>query len=107
VTPDHDTFVHGVSVCNSTTKNSTRVKGVKVYRTRIEDDGSFSMISNPITLERTNCDDNWREPAMCPSGTVATKLVVHIRPDGKKEVFTGLSLRCQKVEVTRTCVSGC
>jgi subtilisin family serine protease len=107
VTPDHNTFVRGVSVCNSTTKNSTRVKGVKVYQTRIEDDGSFSMISNPKTLERPNCDDDWREPAMCPSGTVATKLIVHIRPDGKKEVFTGLSLKCQKVEVTRTCVSGC
>jgi hypothetical protein len=52
-------------------------------------------------------DDNWREPAMCPSGAVATKLVVYIRPDGKKEAFTGLSLKCQHVEVTRTCVSGC
>jgi hypothetical protein len=83
------------------------LKGVKVYRTRIEDDGSFSMISNPTTLDRPNCDDNWREPAMCPSGTVATDLVVHIRPDGKKDVFTGLSLKCRKVEVTRTCVSGC
>ena len=107
ITPEHDTFVRGVAVCNSKTNNSTRLKGVKLYRTRIEDDGSFSMISNPTTLDRPNCDDNWREPAICPSGTVATDLVVHIRPDGKKEVFTGLSLKCKKVEVTRTCVSGC
>ncbi|MBS0164820.1 MAG: S8 family serine peptidase [Nitrospira sp.] len=107
VTPDHDTFVRGVAACNSTTKNSTRLKGIKVYRARVEDDGSFSMISNPSTLERPNCDDTWHEPAMCPSGTLATDLVVHIRPDGKKDVFTGLSLKCRKVEVTRTCISGC
>jgi hypothetical protein len=107
VTPEHDTFVRGVAVCNSKTGNSARLKGVKVYRTRIEDDGSFSMISNPTTMDRPNCDDNWHEPAMCPSGTVATDLVVHIRPDGKKEVLTGLSLKCKEVEVTRTCVSGC
>ena len=107
VTPDHDTFVRGVAVCNSKTRNSTRVKGVKVYRTRIEDDGSFSMISNPTTLDRVNCDEDWHEPAWCPTGTVATDLVVHIRPDGKKEVFSGLSLKCREVEVTRTCVSGC
>jgi hypothetical protein len=104
---EHDTFVRGVSVCNSKTRNSTRLKGVKLYLTRIEDDGSFSMISNPETLDRANCDGNWREPAMCPAGAVATDLVVHIRPDGNKEVFTGLSLRCKEVQVTRTCVSGC
>lgn len=103
----HDTFLRGVSVCNSKTGNSTRLKGVKTYLTRVEDDGSFSMISNPNTLDRPNCDKNWRTPAMCPTGSVATKLVVHIRPDGKNEVITGLSLKCKKVEVTRTCVSGC
>ncbi len=107
MTSDHDTFIRGVAVCNSTTKNSTRLKGVKVYQARIEDDGSFSMISNPPTLKRPNCDGDWREPAMCPSGTVATDLIVHIRPDGKKDVFTGLSLKCATVEVTRTCMSGC
>ena len=107
VTPDHDTFVRGVAVCNSKTHNSTRLKGVKLYRTRIEGDGSFTMISNPSTMDRVNCDDSWHEPAMCPSGTVATDLVVHIRPDGNKEVFTGLSLKCKSVEVTKTCVSGC
>ncbi|HEX7043184.1 MAG TPA: S8 family peptidase [Burkholderiales bacterium] len=105
LTTSHDTFVRGIAVCNSRTRNSTRVKGVKVYQTRIEADGSFSMISNPKTLERPNCDGNWREPAMCPSGSVATKVVVHIRPDGNDDVFTGLSLRCKKVKVDRINVS--
>lgn len=107
LTTSHDTFVHGVSVCNSKTKNSTRLKGVKVYRTRIEDDGSLSRISNPKTLDRPNCDGNWRTPATCPTGSVATKLVVHIRPDGNNEVFTGLSLKCKEVEVTKTCLRNC
>jgi serine protease len=103
----HDTFVRGVSVCNSTTNNSTRLKGAKVFLTRVEDDGSFSMISDPKTMERPNCDGVWHTPAMCPSGSVAAKLVVHIRPDGKDEVVSGLSLKCRKVNVTRTCVTGC
>lgn len=103
----HDTFVRGVSVCNSNTGNSTRLKGVKTYLVRVEDDGSLSMISNPQTMERPNCDENWRAPAMCPAGSVATKLIVHIRPDHDDEVVTGLSLQCREVEATRTCVSGC
>jgi subtilisin family serine protease len=107
MTPGHDTFVRGVSVCNSRTGNSTRLKGVKLFLTRIEDDGSFSMISNPITMDRTNCDDNWKTPAMCPSGSVAAKLVVHIREDGNDEVVTGLALKCRAVEVKKTCLSGC
>lgn len=32
--------------------------------------------------------------------------IVHIRPDGNDEVFTGLSLKCKEVKVTKTCVSG-
>ena len=107
LTTTHDTFVHGVSVCNSKTKNNTRLKGVKVYRTRIEDDGSFSQISNPSTLDRPNCDGNWRTPATCPFGSVATKLVAHIRDEGKNEILTGLALRCKEVEVIKTCISGC
>ena len=107
LTTSHDTFVHGVSVCNSNTKNNTRLKGVKLYRTRIEDDGSLSQIPNPSTLERPNCDGTWRTPAICPSGSVATKLIAHIRDEGKDEVLTGLALRCRKVEVIKTCVSGC
>jgi subtilisin family serine protease len=107
VTPGHDTFVRGVSVCNSTTGNSTRLKGVKLYLARIDPDGSFAMVSNPSTLERPNCDDTWRTPAMCPAGSIATRLEIHIRPDGNDEVITGLSVKCKKVEVTRTCVSGC
>lgn len=107
LTTDHDTFIHGVSVCNSKTKNSERLKGVKVYRTRIEDDGSFSRISNPSTMERPNCDGNWRTPAECPANSVATKLVVHIRDEKKDEIITGLSLKCKEVQVIRTCLSGC
>jgi len=42
---------------------------------------------------------------MCPSGSVATKVIVHIRPDGKDDVFTGLSLKCKKVKVDRIDVS--
>ncbi len=108
LTTSHDTFVHGVSVCNSKTNNSTRLKGAKVYRTKIEDDGSFSRLPGPSEpMERPNCDGNWRTPAFCPAGSVATKLVVHIRPDGNNEIFTGLSLKCKKVEVIKTCTSGC
>ncbi len=107
LTTSHDTFVHGVSVCNSKTKNNTRLKGVKLYRTRIEDDGSLSQIPNPSTLERPNCDGTWRTPTTCPFGSVATKLIAHIRDEGKDEILTGLALRCKKVEVVKTCVSGC
>ena len=107
LTTSHDTFLRGVSVCNSKTGNSTRLKGVKVYRVTVEDDGSMSMISNPTTFDRPNCDGNWKTPAMCPTGSVATKFIVHIRPDGNDEVITGLSLKCKAVQVTKTCISNC
>ncbi|HEX5719610.1 MAG TPA: S8 family peptidase [Thermoanaerobaculia bacterium] len=107
LTPSHDKYVRGVAVCNSKTGNSTRLKGVKLYQVEVESDGSLSMISNPVTMDRPNCDGNWKTPAMCPTGSVATKLIVHIRPDGNDEVFTGLSLKCKEVKVTKICVSGC
>lgn len=107
LTTSHDTFIHGVSVCNSKTNNSKRLKGVKVYRTRVEENGSFSRISNPVTMERPNCDDNWRTPAECPVNSLATKLVVHIQDEGNDEVITGLSLKCKEVHIIRTCISGC
>lgn len=107
LTTSHDTFIRGVSVCNSKTGNSTRLKGVKLYRTRVEADGSFTEISNPTTWDRANCDDNWRVPAMCPQGSLATQLIVHARNDKDDRVFTGLALNCRGVNVTRTCVSGC
>jgi len=107
ITPNHDTFIRGVSVCSSRTNNSTRLKGVKLFRTRVEDDGRLTPISNPTTFDRPNCDDDWHDPAMCPAGQVATQLLVESRLDGNNRVFTGLSLRCREITSERECVSGC
>ena len=107
LTTSHDTFIHGISVCNSKTKNNTRLKGVKLYRTRVESDGSFSRLSNPVTFDRPNCDDNWRTPANCPAGSLATKIVVYIEDEGKNDVITGLGLRCKTLDTEEICISGC
>ncbi|MCX7554928.1 S8 family serine peptidase [Marinicella sp. S1101] len=106
LTTSHDTFIRGVSVCNSKTKNNTRLKGVKLYRTRVESDNTLTRISNPTTFERPNCDDNWRTPAYCPGDSLATKLVVYIEDEGNNEVITGLGLRCKTLDSEEVCISG-
>ncbi len=108
LTTSHDTFIRKVAVCNSrTNRRPSRLKGIKVWRTRIEPDGRIFPLAGEIEERRTNCDGNWRTPSECPTGHVATRVEVHLRGDGNDLSVSGLRLMCRPVELEQTCVANC
>jgi serine protease len=103
-----DSFLRGVAVCNSRSNSRPgRLKGIRTFHATVEADGRIIEIANPATEQRTNCNGNWREVAFCPTGTLATAIEVHLRPDGNDQSVSGLALRCREVQVERECVANC
>lgn len=110
LTTSHDTFINKIAVCNSKTSNHPfRLKGIRVWRTRIEleDDGLYDLVpvAGEVTYDRPKCDDNWRTPSTCPSGSVASRLEVHLRNDGDDLSMSGLRLMCRKVIMKSICTN--
>ena len=89
-------YVRGVQVCTTDKKNSddNRLKGIRLYIAEVKSDGSVSALGNYEQDLHTNCA-TWRSTVTCPTGHIATGMRVHHR-DG---YFTGLGLKCRKVEV--------
>ena len=103
LTTSHDTFITKVAVCNSkSNQRPFRLKGIKVWRSRIEPDGSLFPLPGHKEEPRAKCDGNWRTPSECPLGQVATRIEVHLREDGDQRSVSGLRLICRPVEVERT-----
>ncbi len=112
LTTSHDTFINKVAVCNSKTNNHPfRLKGIRVWRTRVEveEDGTVDTfpLAGEVTKDRPNCDDNWRTPSTCPAGSVAAQVEVHLRADGNDLSMSGLRLICREIQINRTCVANC
>ena len=89
-------YVRGVQVCTTDKKDSddNRLKGIRLYIADVKPDGSVTFLNNYEQDKHTNCA-TWRSTVSCPAGSIASGLNVHHR-DG---YFTGLGLKCRKVEV--------
>lgn len=90
-------YVRGVQVCTTDKKDSddNRLKGIRLYIAEVKADGSVTALNNYEQDQHTNCVV-WRTTVNCPSGHIASGVRVHHR-DG---YFTGLGLKCRKVEVS-------
>lgn len=108
LTAARDTFIRKIAICNSTTRRRPfRMKGIRVSQVRINEDGSLFPIPGEKTKHRTNCDQNWRNASECPTGSVAVRFEMHLRPDGDDQSISGIRLICRPVEAVRTCVENC
>ncbi|MCB1034242.1 MAG: S8 family serine peptidase [Acidobacteria bacterium] len=107
LTTSHDTFVHGVQVCTSRTRNANRLKGVRVFQTKIHPDGTLERLSGFRELDRTNCNGDWHPSTLCPTGWLASEVVVHSETVNGNRSFTGLGLRCKRYDPVSTCVQNC
>ncbi len=110
LTTSHDTFINKIAVCNSKTNNHPfRLKGIGVWRTRfeLEEIGKYDLVpvAGEVDYSRPNCDDNWRTPSTCPSGSVAKRIEVHLRQDGNDLSMSGLRLMCSKVIMKSICTN--
>jgi hypothetical protein len=107
LTTSHDTFIYGIGACTSKTENFKRLKGVRVYRAKIHPDGRWDKITDEDqSFDRPNCE-SWKTPVFCPDGWFANEVVVSFQQNGNDDIFTGLNLRCKKMEVTQTCIANC
>jgi hypothetical protein len=90
--------IGGMEVCNNDNANG-RLKGIRIYGTKIENDGSttYAPISDEEAL--TNCRV-WSPMVLCPGDKLATGLVVHSNDSsGSVEQIVGLQLICRDITV--------
>lgn len=86
--PD-DAFIRGVQVCTNDSDNSPRLKGLKLFGVRFDDEGKPSNLSTAVSFERANCK-KWHEAKACATGEVVTKFKIY-KKDG---AITALGLEC-------------
>ena len=87
------TKVRGVSVCTNN-KSNNRLKGVRFYGARVNDDASLTIQTAYDEFKRTNCK-TWHKAVYCPKGMIATKLIVEYTDD----TVNGLGLKCKTVSL--------
>lgn len=68
--------------------------GIRLYIAEVRADDSVIALNHCEQDKHTNCAA-WRAAVNCPAGHIASGLRVHHRDD----YFTGLGLKCRKVEV--------
>lgn len=83
-------FVRGVQAC--TNGSGTRLKGVKVFSARVNDDGSIEKGNPEASFERPNCSE-WGKIRSCGDGKVAVGVTAHHGDKG----FSGLALQCKSI----------
>lgn len=86
-------FIHGLAVCLN--NNETRLKGVRVYGSTLQPDGTFRRdpALQDETFKRSNCS-KWQTPQLCPAGELVVGVNVRSSDDG----VVGLALQCMQVK---------
>jgi hypothetical protein len=90
-------FIRGVQVCTNDSDSSPRLKGLKVFGVRFDDDGKPTNLSTAASFELPNCK-KWHAAQACATGEVATAIKVY-----KKEgSVTALGLECRPAYSAQT-----
>ena len=95
-----NTWVHAVQVCNNRRNSNYRLKGIRLWGARINDDGTLTTDHNSDTESHSNCSD-WAPRRACPSNQLATGVVVLANEAGGEDRsgITALRLICHTVEM--------
>ena len=88
-----------IMVCNR--DSNDRLKGIQIWGDQINADGTTTYREETDSEEFPNCNGNWSSSVLCPSGTLATGLVVHANDRGgnNKAEIVGLRLICRSIGV--------
>ncbi len=85
-------FITSVQICsNGKSGAESRLKGVRIWGSKLDAAAHFTALADPVTMERPNCK-TWENRVSCPAGTVATSLDVMATSSIQK-----LGLRCGTV----------
>ena len=85
-------YVNAAEVCDSKNNNNERIKGIRVFASRITEDGTVQIVQEQDEFARNNCG-TWQDRVTCPADEVATGIIAHFDDDG----FVGLQLRCSRL----------
>jgi len=90
-------YVRGVAVCTTDKQDSSdnRLKGIKLYAAEVNANGSVAALNAFEKSEHTNCKI-WHPAVECSAGAIVSGLRLYEK-DG---AFTGLGLKCRRVEVS-------
>lgn len=97
---DDRSVISRLDVCNNN-NNNKRLKGARIFGTRINEDGSTTFGPALDEAVRQNCDV-WSRSVLCPSDQFATGIVIHSNESsGGKQQAVGLQLICRRISVER------
>jgi len=88
-------FVRGIAVCTSDKNKSSdeRIKGLRVYAAKVNDDGTVERLDVNRDDRQANCKI-WHAPVYCPNDYIVSALRLHQIND----YFTGIGIKCRQVD---------
>jgi hypothetical protein len=89
---DGQHFVHGIRVCTS--GPIPRVKGIEIYATKVNEDGTISGQGVSERFVASGCSA-WSPTRFCPAGKVAVGVLSYFTDGGG---FSGLALQCMALQ---------
>lgn len=92
---EQGTAIGRIQVCES--GGSKRIKGIRIYGDRINEDGTTTYHPAMAKDDLANCS-TWKQDVLCPTGTLSTGIVIHF-VEGSTPAATGLQLVCRAVGV--------
>lgn len=92
-----DAFIRGVQVCTNDDANNPRLKGVRFWGVKFDDQGKWTNLSTAVSFERANCK-KWHEARYCYNGEVASALKVYKKDDS----VTAIGLVCRPGHTAET-----
>ena len=88
-----------IQVCHND-RDNRRMKGLRIYGSRIGTDGSIIQENNADATELPNCR-RWAPAVICPADTMGTGLVIHAtEASGTNQQIVGLQLICREISTT-------
>lgn len=87
---DTETYVRGIQVC----RNNNRIKGLRVWGSKLNRNKGALTNVGPVTDIRTNCSQ-WEAQRFCAPANIATQLKV--QSDMRGIFYTGAALVCREV----------
>jgi hypothetical protein len=72
-----------------------QVKGIEIYATRVNEDGTMNSEARPINRFTVDGHTQWSQARFCPRDNIAVGLQTYFSDTGG---FTGIALQCKGIE---------
>lgn len=92
-------FITSIQVCTNSKPNNTEeeeIKGLRVWGSRLETNGSLSPNGSPIEFKLPNCS-KWHTKVSCDAKSVASGFRGYYSQKG----FSGIAMRCNEINPDR------